>query len=111
MTEKEQNISDVLEYGNQLALRAKTKSEFYKSGVESLSTEWTRVCSMVDERKNKLSVWSQNLEKYEDAYKGTVRNYEDFNADVIILESAALEGKEYTLFLILFYVSYSHKNF
>lgn len=92
INQKKQNINEVLDYGNQLAHRARTKQEFYREGVEVLTTEWGRVTALVEERKSKLSEWSGNLVKYEEAYGGTVRNLDDFTSDVTLLESSVLEG-------------------
>jgi len=90
--QKSTNINEVLEYGNQLADRAKTKQEFYRDGVTHLTDEWTRVTALVEERKSKLSEWSGNLAKYEETYGGTVRNIDDFTSEVALLEATVLEG-------------------
>ena len=92
ISEKKQNIDEVLDYGAQLADRARTKQEFYRGGVEHLTAEWDRVTALVEECKSKLSEWNSNMVAYEETYGGTVRNLDDLAAQVTSLEATVLEG-------------------
>ncbi|CAG5085315.1 Oidioi.mRNA.OKI2018_I69.PAR.g10860.t3.cds [Oikopleura dioica] len=95
ITQKEVLVSEVIQHGEELADRAKTKQESYRAGVSSLDAEWKRVTKMVDERKHKLSEWSVSLHKYEEVYVGTVRSCEDLSHEVSKLEESVLEEVEF----------------
>ena len=74
-----------------MALKANSKVDYYKDGVELLETEWSRVTDLVQERRFKLEKWSQSFGQYEEVRGEAIRAKDDSEAILTKLESQSIE--------------------